>query len=228
MKKPTWMFSKFNISSPNRWGIQSESHLDMGCGSNPRNPFGAKNLIGADILPKTLIKSNREFEYIQVSTDGILPLENNSIDSISGFDFLEHLPRNSGTGSNIFITFMNESSRVLKSGGILMLVTPAFPHGAAFQDPTHVNFITEQTVHYFVGEKAGAKNLGYGFNGNFSLFHQQWVGPFSQVWDSDGKDSGSLVLVKVALRNLIGLRKFRAFVSAARKPSHLLWILEKQ
>jgi hypothetical protein len=65
----------------------------MGCGSNPRNPFGAKELIGIDILAESSIEVHQDFSYIQVLPGKAFPLENESIDSISGFDFIEHLPR---------------------------------------------------------------------------------------------------------------------------------------
>lgn len=77
---------------------------------------------------------------------------------------------------------MNESSRILRKGGVLLLVTPAYPSSAAFQDPTHVNFITDNTVNYFIGKNPDASNLGYGFDGSFNLLTQNWVGPLSFVW----------------------------------------------
>jgi hypothetical protein len=53
--------------------------------------------------------------------------------------------------------------------------TPAFPHGPAFRDPTHVNIITEDTFPmYFDHEKRLAKS--YGFNGGFQILKQEWKG----------------------------------------------------
>ena len=74
---------------------------------------------------------------------------------------------------------MNEIWRVLKPGGILYASTPAYPHNEAFQDPTHVNFITEKTVEYFMGNvryQAG-HDIGkmYGFIGRFAG-EQNWSG----------------------------------------------------
>ena len=71
---------------------------------------------------------------------------------------------------------MNEIYRVLKPGGIFLHVTPAFPSPEAFQDPTHVNIITENTFPcYFCNPNPDAKNLGYGFTGDFELIDQRWL-----------------------------------------------------
>jgi SAM-dependent methyltransferase len=232
MRKLTNVFGKFNLYPPTSWGFQSDVHLDMGCGSNPRNPFGAKELIGIDILAASSIEAHQGFNYIQVLPGKAFPLENESIDSISGFDFIEHLPRGSTLDSNLFISFMNESSRVLKKGGVLLLVTPAFPSPAAFQDPTHVNFISVKTVDYFIGSNPDGSKLGYGFTGKFQLVTQQWVGPFTRVWEKTPKvnalgSSTNPTFLDILIQIFSRLTLLRSCISAIRKPTHLLWVLKK-
>jgi SAM-dependent methyltransferase len=232
MRKIFWFLSSFNIDSPRNWGIESNVHLDIGCGLNPRNPFMAPRLLAADIFPKTDFFKSSEFEYIQVKLTGEIPLPDESVDSISGFDFLEHLPRGSTIETNMFIKFMNEASRVLKSGGVLFLVTPAFPSSAAFQDPTHVNFISESTLNYFIGSNPGAKSLGYGFTGSFELLTQDWVGPLSKVWDEsfievNGKGNKALELLTRLAHTIRSFSRARALLSSLRNPTHLLWLLRK-
>jgi len=232
MRSPFWFLTSTNIEPVISWGFQSLIHLDMGCGSKARNPFNAKKLIGGDILPYSKIGERPDFEYIKLSLTGDIPLANESVDSVSGFDFLEHLPRGSLIEKNLFIKFMNEASRILKSGGVLLLVTPAYPSSAAFQDPTHVNFISEQTVMYFVGENPGATNLGYGFTGQFELILQEWVGPFSKVWNPrpSQRDLEKNNLLQV-LQHLVWVFKkagrIRVLMASLRKPTHLLWVLRK-
>lgn len=230
MKKITYFLSHYNTAKPCDWGVDSKVHLDMGCGASPRNPFGAETLIGVDILDPINLKFENEFTYLKVNLDGIIPLESESVDSISGYDFLEHLPRGSTIETNLFIKFMNESYRILREGGVLVLVTPAYPSSAAFQDPTHVNFISDNTVHYFVGKSPFASNLGYGFDGSFKLLAQEWVGPLSFVWARTPLEISKLNRWLVALRFLRGfssLRKARSRISSLRKPTHLLWVLQK-
>lgn len=232
MARNLWCFSKFNLQSPRSWGFKSEIHVDMGCGSNPRNPFGAEELIGVDILPDISVHSFQNFKYLQVLPGEEFPIQDESVDSISGFDFIEHLPRGSSVETNLFISFMNESSRILKRGGILLLVTPAFPSPAAFQDPTHVNFISVNTVDYFIGNQPEATKLGYGFNGSFTLVSQQWVGPFTRVWETiplmnlTGQSIKPTKL-KTLVRILKRLKSIRSCQSALRNPTHLLWVLQK-
>ena len=79
---------------------------------------------------------------------------------------------------------MSEVWRILKPQGLFVARTPAYPHPEAFQDPTHVNVITDTTVSYFARRPqadgsvidAWGPELGrrYGFKGSFVLLSQQW------------------------------------------------------
>ena len=153
-----------------------DRHLDLGCGKSPRNPYRRAELCGTDIraIPSS---AGFEFRAANVALEPI-PWADNSFASVSGFDFIEHVPRvlntTDGRGTRFpFIELMNEIWRVLGHGGLLYTVTPAYPHPEAFQDPTHVNIITERTHEYFCGESP----LGriYGFNGHFVVRRAQWV-----------------------------------------------------
>lgn len=232
MRSPFWFLTSTNTKPVVCWGFRSSIHLDMGCGSNARNPFSAKKLIGGDILPQSKIGELLDFEYIKLDLTGDIPLANDSVDSISGFDFLEHLLRGPSIETNLFVKFMNEASRVLSRGGILLLVTPAYPSPAAFQDPTHVNFISEQTVQYFVGKNPAATNLGYGFIGHFELVLQEWVGPFSKVWNprpiqKDLEKNNLLEVLKHFVWAFKKVMRIRSLILQLRKPTHLIWVLRK-
>ena len=232
MRKPFWFFTSYNRKPANDWGFSSLCHLDMGCGAKVRNPFMAPKLIGADVLTQSIVETQLDYEYLELNPTGEIPLPNESVESISGFDFIEHLHRGSQLESNFFIKFMNEAGRVLRNGGVLILVTPAFPSPLAFQDPTHVNFITEQTVHYFVGQNPGATNNRYGYSGKFELIAQQWVGPFSKVWipnpNMNDKDANSFgEIIRQLMWTLRKPTRIRALIAQVRKPSHLLWVLRK-
>ena len=221
----TSIWSKWNTKDPKFWGFQSSVHVDMGCGYHPRNPFNADKLIGVDIIPISELPIKPHVKYVQILSSQEIPLPDGSVDSISGFDFLEHLSRGNGSSQNEFIGFMNEAHRLLRPGGVLFLVTPAFPSPAAFQDPTHVNFITSETVKYFLGPTALAQSMGYGFKGSFNLINQSWMGPFSKIFYSScdsvsGKSYESL-------RNFLSFNSMRRMISTVRQPTHLVWILTK-
>ena len=158
--------------------------LDLGCGVNPRNIFNIENMYGVDIR-----SNNLDFvREANLSIDKI-PFEENTFDFCTAFDFLEHIPRQLYVGNKStlpFINLMNEIHRVLKPNGYFLHSTPGYPSKQVFQDPTHVNFITEDTFpHYFCsnihnetsmeGVRDSAAASIYGFNGNFIYIDQVWI-----------------------------------------------------
>jgi SAM-dependent methyltransferase len=229
-------FLTYLFCSPNSWGIESLNHLDLGCGGNPRNPFAAERVYGVDLIPD-LDFSSFGVEYRKLNQDFVLPFDDETLDSISGFDFLEHLSRayNNKFGTNEFIHFMNEVSRVLKPGGVALFVTPAFPSQMAFSDPTHQNFITDETIRYFIRPEsslsAPAQDLNYGFHGNFQLLHQFWVRPPQVIFNSRVlHDDASLRYgIYHALKfNILGLLKSPLkMIRSWRAKNHLAWVLVK-
>lgn len=156
--------------------VHMTRHLDIGCGDNPRNPFAATELYGADLVDFEASVSSA-IKLIKADLFKSFPFEDNFFESISAYDFLEHVPRAGGPATTggielPFIGLMNEVWRVLKHGGVLIASTPAYPHKKAFQDPTHVNIITEDTHGYFVGREPYAQR--YGFIGRFEVVFVGW------------------------------------------------------
>jgi len=70
---------------------------------------------------------------------------------------------------------MNEIHRVLAKGGVFLSSTPAFPHPEAFQDPTHVNIITDKTFPIYFNDHYPVAHM-YGFIGGFKIRSQLWDG----------------------------------------------------
>ncbi len=144
--------------------------LDLGCGVNPRNPFGADQLYGIDIRPN-------ENENIRVADLAIepIPFPDEYFDFVTAYDFIEHIPRIIYNPKRrfCFIELMNEIFRVLKAGGSFFSSTPAFPKEAAWRDPTHVNIITEQTFPLYFDNK-NRWGRDYGFVGSFEVVDQKW------------------------------------------------------
>lgn len=157
--------------------------LDLGSGPAPINPFGFDEVYGVDIYNT----GNANVRVADLVIEPI-PFEDNYFDGVTAIDFLEHLPRTlyipSASGGvkriNPFIDVMSEAYRVLKPGGQFLAKTPAYPTHEAFQDPTHVNIITENTQYYFTGIGLHLCHI-YGFKGEFKLIRQEWEG-YWLVW----------------------------------------------
>lgn len=172
------------IASPTKRLAMQQSAIkiavDLGSGSNPKNPFNANKVIGVDpqCTGFNILECWVGFEKI--------PLNDSSVDFVTAFDFIEHVPRFAMKDKpfNPFIETMNEIWRILKPNGIFYARTPAYPSAAAFQDPTHVNIITDQTVSYFAKRPCSDGSLidpwglplgkQYGFGGEFLLVKQWW------------------------------------------------------
>lgn len=160
-------------------------HLDLGCGTKPRNPYKQEEIWGIDISQEALQLSSK-IKFSNLSVEKI-PFEDSFFDSVSSYDFLEHIPRLLASDNDMhvrfpFIELMNEIWRVLKHGGLLYAVTPAYPRQEAFVDPTHVNIITENTHIYFTEPLLMAKM--YGFVGSFKVRRAEWMRPMYE-WEPD-------------------------------------------
>jgi len=186
-------------------------HLDLGCGPVPRNPYGAQALYGVDLqFPAGTSAEN--FRSANLALEAI-PFADAFFDSVSAYDFIEHVPRllavpGDGTRAS-FVELMNEVWRVLRPGGRLYAVTPAWPKAAAFVDPTHVNIITDRTHTYFCEPDLGADV--YGFRGRFRAIRVQWIRK-RVAYEPVHPD------ITQRLRTMIDIVK--------RRRSHLLWEFE--
>ena len=187
--------------------MKHTSHLDIGCNSNPRNPFDAEKLYGVDIIDI----DTKDFNYKKCNLIfDSLPFPDSTFDSVSAYDFLEHVPRIAiigNTGVLPFIHVMNEIYRVLKPGGIFHGITPGYPRSEAFVDPTHVNFITKKTHTYFTSPKYKARM--YGFNGKFKINRKvKWI----KLTQETRNDKWPLKILKNIFYTLYFTKK-----------SHLIW-----
>lgn len=148
------------------------STLDLGSGPNPKNPFNATSCLGVDIRAN----ETQNVVYADLAK-GILPFPDKSFNYVTAYDVLEHIPRiamSDGNTSFPFIQIMNEIFRVLKPDGIFFSMHPCYPAKEVFQDPTHVNIMSEDTMDFYFCERAWARI--YGYEGSFLLVEDGWIG----------------------------------------------------
>ena len=186
-------------------------HLDLGCGDKPRNPYRRAEIVGVDVAGNA---AGVDIRRANVTIEPI-PFPDASFDSVSAYDFLEHVPRvlatADGRGTRFpFVELMNEIWRVLLPGGLFYGQTPAFPHATVFQDPTHVNFVTDQSHTYFTRPRLMARP--YGFHGDFEVVRVLRVRP---EFEYEPVDPGWY-------RRLLMHRRQRR-----GKASHLIWEFRK-
>jgi SAM-dependent methyltransferase len=159
-------------------GDSMTKSLDLGSGPNPKNPFNADEVFGIDFDIRGDLLPNIKRADLVIDP---IPFEDESFEYITAHDFIEHVPRiiYQPERRQPFIELMNEVYRVLKSGGLFMSLTPAYPHAAAFIDPTHVNIITEGTFPLYFADKVADSPWAsiYGFKGAFSVKLEEWQGP---------------------------------------------------
>ena len=219
-------YLKWQIYVPKDFRTISGFHIDLGSGNHIRNPLNFPNVFGSDYKLPSKQDKNPNFYVFDLTGD--FPFENGSVASFTAFDVIEHIPRwERGAANGMlfpFLGFMNQINRCLVTGGIFLAVTPAVPSPAAFQDPTHVNFITEETINYFANFDS-AKNLDYEYSGSFKIVHQSWV--YTQyVFTSFKQQPSSNILYYSSL--LLNLLKICVNIFIRKnRPTHLLWILQK-
>lgn len=105
--------------------------LDIACGKNKKPGF-----IGVDIWDGAdIVVDLEKFPW---------PFEDNSVDEIFCSHYIEHTPD--------LISFANELFRILKVGATAEIIAPYYSSIRAWQDPTHLRAISENTFLYFNNE----------------------------------------------------------------------------
>ena len=148
--------------------LKNSYSLDLGPGSNLRNPFTCQSVGGIDLVENLslgIVAADLVVETI--------PFTDNTFDYITAYDFIEHIPRIIYQPARRlpFIELMNEIWRVLKPGGIFFSHTPIYPYASAFRDPTHINILTVETFPYYFDDTYRWASI-YGFKGSFKVVHQ--------------------------------------------------------
>lgn len=150
--------------------------IDLGCGLNK-----AKDYIGVDICPAS------DADIIH-DCEKKLPFEDNSIDEIRAYDFLEHIHQDK------IISVFNEIWRVLKPDGILKFKVPDAMKGqGAFQDLTHRTYFTQNTFKYFESKEF---EILYGIKAHFKIGELKSIKYEVDYWGENYCLLGYLIAIK--------------------------------
>lgn len=109
-------------------GCQRELRLDIACGKNKKTGYSGVDIWeGADIVADL-----EKYPW---------PFEDESVDEIFCSHYIEH--------TRDLIAFANELYRILKTGARAEIIAPYYSSIRAWQDPTHLRAISENTFLYF-------------------------------------------------------------------------------
>lgn len=86
------------------------------------------------------------------------PFDDQAFDEVRAVQLFEHVVDPIG--------FMKESHRVLKPGGLLLLVVPHWQSENSHTDPTHLRHCTERSFDYWCEGEQLHDQLGYAYAGN--------------------------------------------------------------
>lgn len=131
-----------------RYKLDSDAIIvDVGAGQGhclkPLFDVGYKKLIAIDRDDENFEYFRKKYEVQSYKSDvdnDVLPFENDSIDLIICSHLIEHLHNP--------IHFLNESRRVLKSGGGMILITPDYrkQYKTFWRDHTHVHPYDKESI----------------------------------------------------------------------------------
>ena len=123
--------------------------IDLGCGGKKQSA----NWVGIDYRERPGVDIVHNLE------NPPFPLPTGCASIVLASHVVEHLNPHGG----VFIDFMNEAWRLLKDGGEFFIAAPYATSPGMFRDPTHCNFISEETWLYFDPEdifyKGGLYNV---------------------------------------------------------------------
>jgi len=140
----------------NIMSIENPVKLNLGCGYRKKEDF-----VNIDYNPKC-----DPDVQLDIVSFGLNMWEDNSVDEVRAWDFLEHVP----LGKTIFV--IEEIFRVLRHDGKFEHFTPSTDGRGAFQDPTHLSFWNINSWIYYTDDEH--RKL-YGIKAKFKGFREDLV-----------------------------------------------------
>ena len=163
--------------------IRKKIKLDIACGKNTRQGF-----TGVDIWDGAEIVADLEkFPW---------PFEDNSVDEIFCSHYIEHTPD--------LISFANELYRIMKVGATAEIIAPYYSSIRAWQDPTHLRAISENTFLYFnKGWRLANKLDHYPITADFDFEYHYFLDP---AWQGKKDDDELRFAIKHYINVVMDIR----------------------
>ena len=120
--------------------------ISLGCGEEIEDP---KEWVNVDLIPVTsdvVVHDLNNYPW---------PFDNESAEYIKCKDLIEHLL------PTTFISFIEETYRILKPGGTLWIQTPSYKADFLFIDPTHTRGYDIRSMDFFDDSTDFGKSGGF-------------------------------------------------------------------
>lgn len=178
-------------------------HVDLGCGTVKKGRIGIDRYPAPGVnvimdLNRLRVfgmaeEPNTDADHQSYHQDGFmdagLPFKDSSVESIITHHAMEHI-------SDGFIPLVDDIYRVLKPGGIFMLIVPLFPSYSAVADPDHKRYFMVGTMDSFCGHLGDENNPSGSWLDSFSVpytsarfekLHEDHTGPVpaDKQWTPD-------------------------------------------
>lgn len=167
--------------------LQERSVLDIGCGFGSFVLYaleqGAQHVTGIEVTEQDLATAKQSIRdsrtQFQVASALQLPFEDGSFDTVTSFDVIEHLPKETE------VTFFSEVNRVLKTGGVFYLSTPLQSVCSNIVDPAwwfagHRHYSQKQLEQYgkqchFSIEEVQTKGSWWSAIAILTMYVSKWI-----------------------------------------------------
>lgn len=156
--EPLWL--------PNPWAKGGARVLNIGAGARP--VVGAVNHDRRIHSPWVDVA----WELEAMPWAHGLPVDESRFDIVIAHDVIEHIRDALG--------FVNEAHALLKPGGLFIMRGGAWDNPAAYTDPTHVHFFTEDSFNFF--------DRSTGLGDTYGRFYVDRLGRPLTEWRIDGVD----------------------------------------
>ncbi len=144
---------RFNFASILKMLNGREKILDIGCGTGRFTELDRERIVGIDTNPAYLKICKEKGLSVRKMSATRLKFKDSSFDAIVTLSVIEHLDIISA------YKLLKESYRVLKKGGIMIILSPEFTNKRFWSDFSHIKPYTVEAMKNFIESKQKIDNF---------------------------------------------------------------------